>query len=163
MLLPYIACDRCYCHFWYYLVTDVVVTCCSMWLMLLSHCINLVIGRCYAMWCSTTFNVARGHWYLPMADVIAIFDLLGWCYCLVLIRLADVIASGWCYCHICSYVWLMLLPWWLMLYPPMGELADVIAKVAWWNSHWVNLILILMLCTGPHPIYEADGICLCSC
>ena len=33
-----------------------------------------------------------------------------------------------------------------------------------WNSHWVNvLILILMFCVGPHPICEADGICLCSC
>ena len=32
--------------------------------------------------------------------------------------------------HNCSYVWLVLLPWWLMLNPPMGVLADVIAKVA---------------------------------
>ena len=40
------------------------------------------------------FNVARGHWCLCMADVIAIFDFFDWCYCLVLIRLADVIASG---------------------------------------------------------------------
>ena len=103
----------------------------------------------------------KRHWNLPMADVVAIFDLLGWCYCLVFMKLADVIASGWCYCHICSR--LMLLPWWLMLYSPMGELADVIAKVAWWNSHWVNLILIQMLCIGPHSIYEADGICLCFC
>ena len=23
-----------------------------------------------------------------------------------------------------------------MLYPPMGDVADVIAMVAWWNSHW---------------------------
>ena len=62
------------------------------------------------------------------------------------------------------HVWLMLLPWWLMLNPPMGVLADIIAKVAWWNSHWVNfLILILMFCVSPHPIYEADGTCLCSC
>ena len=68
--------------------------------------------------------------------------------------MADVIASGWCYCHICRG--LMLLPWWLMLYPPMGEMADVVAMVAWWNSHWVNLILIQMLCVGPHPIYQAD-------
>ena len=28
-----------------------------------------------------------------------------------------------------------------------------------WNSHWVN-ILILLSCVGPHPICEADGICL---
>ena len=48
-----------------------------------------------------------------------------------------------------------------MLYPPMGEMTDVVAMVAWWNGHWVNLILIQMLCVGPHPIYEADGICLC--
>ena len=38
----------------------------------------------------------------------------------------------------------MLLPWWL----------DGMAT-------GVNLILIQMLCVGPHPIYEADGICLC--
>ena len=51
MLLPYITCDRCYCHFCYCLVTDVIVTCClSMWLMLLSPCICVIIGRCYAMW-----------------------------------------------------------------------------------------------------------------
>ena len=32
--------------------------------------------------------------------------------------------------HIAVHVWLMLLPLWLMLNPPMGVLADVIAKVA---------------------------------
>ena len=32
-----------------------------------------------------------------------------------------------------------------------------------WTSHWVNvLISILMFYVGPHPICEADGICLCS-
>ena len=98
--------------------------------MLLSHYIDLVIGRCYAIWCSTTFNVARGHWYLCMADVIAIFDFFDWCYCLVLFRLADVIARWLMLLLHMQFVWLMLLPWWLMLYPPMGELADVIAKVA---------------------------------
>ena len=55
---------------------------------------------------------------------------------------------------------LMLLPWWLMLYPPMGDVADVIAMVAWWNGQRVTLILVQMLYVGPHPIYEADGICL---
>ena len=31
-----------------------------------------------------------------------------------------------------------------------------------WNSHWVNvLISILMFYVGPHPICQADGICLC--
>ena len=49
-----------------------------------------------------------------------------------------------------------------MLYPPMGDVADVIAMVACWNGHRVTLILIQMLYVGPHPIYEADGICLCS-
>ena len=33
MLLPYAV---CYCHFWYCIVTDVIVTCC-LWLMLLWH------------------------------------------------------------------------------------------------------------------------------
>ena len=47
-----------------------------------------------------------------------------------------------------------------MLYQAIGEMADVVAMVAWWNGHWVNLILIQMLCVGKHPIYEADGICL---
>ena len=71
----------------------------------------------------------------------------------MLLPVADVIAT-------CSR--LMLLPWWLMLYPPMGDVADVIAMVACWNGHKVTLILIQMLYVGPHPIYEADGICLCS-
>ena len=32
-----------------------------------------------------------------------------------------------------------------------------------WNSHWVNvLVSILMFYVRPHPICEADGICLCS-
>ena len=42
----------------------------------------------------------------------------------MLLPVADVIAT--CAVH----VQLMLLPWWLILYPPMGVLADVIAKVA---------------------------------
>ena len=49
--------------------------------------------------------------------------LIGWCYCQWLMLLPQ-----------CSR--LMLLPWWLMLCPPMGEMADVVAMVAWWNSHW---------------------------
>ena len=59
----------------------------------------------------------------------------------MLLPVADVIA-------ICSR--LMLLPWWLMLYPPMGDVADVIAMVACWNGHRVTLILIQMLYVGPH-------------
>ena len=47
----------------------------------------------------------------------------------MLLPVADVIA-------ICSR--LMLLPWWLMLYPPMGDVADVIAMVACWNGHRVT-------------------------
>ena len=45
---------------------------------------------------------------------------LGWCYCLLLLLI------GRCYCLVadviatCSCVWLMLLPRWLMLNPPMG-------------------------------------------
>ena len=31
-----------------------------------------------------------------------------------------------------------------------------------WNSHWVNaLVVILMFCVIPHPIYVADDICQC--
>ena len=41
-------------------------------------------------------------------------------------------------------MWQMLLPWW----------PDGIATR-------VNLVLIQMLYVRPHPIYEADGICLC--
>ena len=46
---------------------------------------------------------------------------------------------------------------WLMLNPPMGVCGRC-------YGHWVNvLILILMLYLRPHPIYEADGTCLCFC
>ena len=70
------------------------------------------------------------------ADVVAYVFI--W---LMLLPVADVIAT-------CSR--LMLLPWWLMLYPPMGDVADVIAMVACWNGHGVTLILIQMLYVGPH-------------
>ena len=136
-------CDWCYCHLLF--VIDVIITFC---------CFSL-IGRCYAMWCGTTFLLQEGidhahgwcycHFVLlgwcyclcyKLADVIAIFVLLGWCYCLCF-RLADVIASGWCYCHICSR--LVLLPWWLMLYPPMGEMADVTDFKIFWSNNICHL------------------------
>ena len=68
----------------------------------------------------------------------------------MLLPVADVIAT-------CSR--LMLLPWWLMLYPPMGDVADVIAMVACWNGHRVTLILIQMLYfkehqKAPSPIFD---------
>ena len=55
---------------------------------------------------------------------------------------------------------------------PLVVLADVIACRLMelstvgvggrWNNHWVNaLVLILMFCVIPHPIYVADGICQC--
>ena len=53
----------------------------------------------------------------------------------------------------------MLLPpfvvlFWQKLLPTMGVDGR-------WNCHWVNtLILIVMFCAGPHPIYEAAGTCL---
>ena len=63
--------------------------------------------------------------------------------------MADVIAT------ICSVVLADVIAWRLMELPTMGVNGR-------WNSHWVNtLILILMSCVGPHPIYVADGTCLC--
>ena len=147
MLLSYAVCDRCYCHFWHCIVTDVIVTCC-LWLMLLSHMLHFVDWHmlCYVVW--HHFTIARGHWTSPWLMLLPF--VVNW---LMVLPVADVIATcavGWCYCL-----------GWLMLYPPMGEMADVVAMVAWWNGHWVNLILIQMLCVGPHSIYEADGIFLC--
>ena len=81
-----------------------------------------------------------------MADVIATIFVanFGRCYCLV----ADVIAT------ICSVVLADVVAWRLMELPTMGVDGR-------WNNHWVNaLVLILMFCAGPHPIYEADGIFL---
>ena len=168
MLLPFIFVTGVIVTFWYWslwlmLLSHVGI---DLWLMLLSH-LMLVYYLADVMPCGVTPPplVARGQFTCPW---------LGYCHWwfvrLMLLpyvqcSLAGVIASGQCYCHIIAvHVWLMLLPWWLMLNPPMGVLADVIAKVAWWNSHWVNvLILILMFCVGPHPIYETDGTCLYSC
>ena len=57
-----------------------------------------------------------------------------------------------------------VIAWWLMECPPWVWMADVIAKVADEIATWVSvLVLILLFCVGPHPIYEADGICLCFC
>ena len=79
------------CHF-RYRVWLIVVTCC-LWLMLLSH-YCLLFGRCYAMWCATTFCCKRAltcSWLMLLPFVIC---LLGWCYCLLFL-------VGWCYCHFC--------------------------------------------------------------
>ena len=45
----------------------------------------------------------------------------------------------------CQLCWLMLLPWWKMLYPPKVcvLLADVIANCGWWNYHRPAFILVL--------------------
>ena len=91
-----------------------------------------------------------------MADVIAIgSDQAYVVACCVVLRLM-----------LLPFLWLMLLPLqcWLMslsggliLSPPMGVCGRC-------YGHWVNvLILILMLYLRPHPIYEADGTCLCFC
>ena len=68
------------CHF-RYRVWLIVVTCC-LWLMLLSHyCLSF--GRCYAMWCATTFCCKRAFtcpWLMLLPFVIC---LLGWCHCLL--------------------------------------------------------------------------------
>ena len=92
-----------------------------------------------------------------MADVIAIGSYQ-----------ADVVAC-------CVVLRLMLLPFFVADVIATAVLADVIAR--WFDvksthrcvcgrcyGHWVNvLILILMLYLRPHPIYEADGTCLCFC
>ena len=59
-----------------------------------------------------------------------------------------------------------------MSLPLVVMLADVIAcrlvelstvgVYGRWNSHWVNaLVVIVMFCVIPHPIYVADSICQC--
>ena len=105
-------CDWCYCHI---LVFNVVV-----WQML----------------CHVVFNhlqLLHRAVKLPMADVIAIDSFVR----LMLLPYSGNVVwlmflpGGWCYCHmIAVHVWLVLLPGWLMENPPMGVVADVIAKVA---------------------------------
>ena len=60
-----LSCDWCYCHL-LFSVIDVIITLYYLgnWQML-----------CHVVW--HHFTIARGHWNLPMADVVAIFDLLG--------------------------------------------------------------------------------------
>ena len=42
--------------------------------------------------------------------------------------------------------------------PTMGVDGRCYSQGGRWNSHWVNvLVLILMFCVGPHPIYEVDA------
>ena len=51
-----------------------------------------------------------------------------------------------------------------MICLPWVWMADVIAKVAdGLATGSMFQVLILLFCVGPHPIYEADGICLCVC
>ena len=56
-----------------------------------------------------------------------------------------------------------------MEYPPWVWIGRCYGQGGIWNSHWVNVLtLILMSYVGPHPICEADGICmfdimLCYC
>ena len=65
----------------------------------------------------------QGH--LPWMMLLPL-DLLGWCCCLCIdLRLMllpflwlMLLPGGWCYCHM--QCWLMLLPRWLILNPPMG-------------------------------------------
>ena len=71
-------CDRC-CVILGIVCDWCFVTWC-LWLMLLSQCC-FSFGRCYAMWCDTTFCCKRAL-NMPMADAIAIC-FLGWCYCLL--------------------------------------------------------------------------------
>ena len=48
--------------------------------------------------------------------------------------------------------------------PTMGVDGRCYSQGGRWISLWVNIsVSILLFCVGPHPIYEADGICLCFC
>ena len=113
---------------------------------------------CHGGWCC---------WHLVANNV-------GRCYC----------HSSWCYCYI--FLWLMLLPQWLMLlWLGTFVLADVIAMVAnvittqgvcrvvWQmlkpivvdvitTSQQFILGLVLRCWPEPHPKCVADGICQCS-
>ena len=120
-------CDWCDCHILVlFFVTDVIVT------LMLVYCLEDVVP------CGVVppLPVARGYFFFPWLMLLPLW--------FVRLMLLPYVQCSWLML-LPVHVWLMLLPWWLMLNPPMGVLADIIAKVAWWNSHWVNfLILILM-------------------
>ena len=76
-----------------------------------------------------------------LADVIA-----RW---LMLLPLHFIVHVGRCYCPVADGM------------PTMGVDGRCYSQGGRRNSHWVSvLVLILLFCVGPHPIYEADGICL---
>ena len=99
-------CDWCYCHILVLIICD--WSYCHI-LMLL-----LFFGRCYAIWWDTTSNCCIGQFCCPWLMLLPLIVLFGWCCCHI----------------IAVHIWLVLLPWWLMENPPMGVVADVIAKVA---------------------------------
>ena len=126
-----------------FVLADVIAVCfCDCW-----YCHIFWFELCQR--CTTVVAVAS-----LLADVIAkmtdgiaivcIWQMLlqqcitvhaGRCYCLMADGMPTMGVDGWCYCQ-------------------CGR----------WNGHWVNvLILILLFCAGPHPIYEANGTCLCFC
>ena len=88
-----------------------------------------------------------------MADGIAMF-MIGRCCC----HVADVFTTvlylfvGRCYYLVADGM------------PTMGVDGRCYSQGGRWIGHWVNvLILNLRFCVGPHPICEADCICLCFC
>ena len=98
-------CDWCYCHILVLIICD--------W----SYCHILMLlffGRCYAIWWDTTSNCCIGQFCCPWLMLLPLIVLFGWCFCHI----------------IAVHIWLVLLQWWLMENPPMGVVADVIAKVA---------------------------------
>ena len=98
-------------------------------------------------------------WLMLLPLIIRFFRLMllpyGWCYCHLLFSRLMLLPGGWCYCH--HVVLADVIAFRLM------ELS-IVGVVGRWNSHWVNaLVLILLFCVIPHPIYVADGICQYFC
>ena len=179
-MLWYIILDVCIAKFWHichwllifanfywFCVTDVVVTCVlqpffladviafnCIWLMLLAtvadveatfYCVNpqCWFGRCFCHICLADVFCHSG-WCIY-------HSCIGWCICqlnqmeqpFVVTAINGLICGRWnghCFCD-----WLMLLPWWQMLLPLFGMCqADVIALVA--DVIATGSILILVLC-----------------
>ena len=129
-------------------------------------CLLEIFGRCYANWQWTVIDLFCWLMFMPlvadgmplMCDVVDVIttSILGWCYMpLVADGIATSVWCGRCYYHLAD-VMANRMEWIGRCYSQCGR----------WNNHWVFtfiLILVLWCYSEPHPIYEADGTCLCFC
>ena len=120
--------------------------------MVLPHSLGLICVK----WCTTVVVVAflLADVIGKMVDGIAIICvwqmlLPGGCCCC---HLHFIVHVGRCYCLVADGM------------PTIGVDGRCYSQGGRWNSHWVKvLVLMLLFCVEPHPLYEADGICLCFC